>query len=35
MDRTEQELMEIRNFGSKSVDEIRIKLAELGVGIRE
>jgi len=27
--------MEIRNFGSKSVDEIRIKLAELGVGIRE
>jgi DNA-directed RNA polymerase subunit alpha len=35
MDRTEQELLEIRNFGSKSVDEIREKLAELGVGIRE
>ncbi len=35
MDRTEQELLEIRNFGSKSVDEIREKLAALGVGIRE
>jgi DNA-directed RNA polymerase subunit alpha len=35
MDRTEQELLEIRNFGSKSVEEIREKLAELGVGIRE
>jgi DNA-directed RNA polymerase subunit alpha len=35
MDRTEPELLEIRNFGSKSVEEIREKLAELGVGIRE
>jgi DNA-directed RNA polymerase subunit alpha len=35
MERTEAELMEIRNFGSKSVDEIREKLAGLGVGIKE
>jgi DNA-directed RNA polymerase subunit alpha len=35
MERTEAELLEIRNFGSKSVDEIREKLAELGVGIKE
>ena len=35
MERTEAELMEIRNFGSKSVDEVREKLAALGVGIKE
>ena len=35
MDKTEQELLEIRNFGSKSVDEVREKLAELGVALKE
>jgi len=35
MDRTEQDLLEIRNFGSKSVDEVKEKLAELGVALKE
>jgi DNA-directed RNA polymerase subunit alpha len=35
MDKTDQELLEIRNFGSKSVDEVKEKLAELGVAIKE
>lgn len=35
MDRTEQELLEIRNFGSKSVDEVRDKLIELGISLKE
>ena len=35
MDRTEQELLEIRNFGSKSVDEVRDKLTELGISLKE
>ena len=35
MDKTEQELLEIRNFGSKSVDEVKEKLAELGVALKE
>jgi DNA-directed RNA polymerase subunit alpha len=35
MDKTPQELLEIRNFGSKSVDEVAEKLAELGVALKE
>ncbi|MFO7961193.1 MAG: DNA-directed RNA polymerase subunit alpha, partial [Nitriliruptoraceae bacterium] len=35
MDKTEQDLLEIRNFGSKSVDEVTEKLAELGVALKE
>ena len=35
MDKTTQELLEIRNFGSKSVDEVVDKLAELGVALKE
>ena len=35
MDKTPQELLEIRNFGSKSVDEVAEKLAELGVSLKE
>jgi DNA-directed RNA polymerase subunit alpha len=35
LDKTEQELLEIRNFGSKSVDEVKEKLAELGVALKE
>ncbi|MEX2324648.1 MAG: DNA-directed RNA polymerase subunit alpha [Nitriliruptoraceae bacterium] len=32
---TEQELLEIRNFGAKSVDEVRDKLTELGIALKE
>jgi DNA-directed RNA polymerase subunit alpha len=35
LDRTEQDLLEIRNFGSKSVDEVKEKLVELGVALKE
>ncbi len=34
-ERTEQELLEIRNFGAKSVDEVKEKLTELGVALKE
>ena len=30
-----QELMDIRNFGQKSIDEVKAKLEELGLGLRE
>jgi DNA-directed RNA polymerase subunit alpha len=33
--KTEQELMDIRNFGQKSIDEVKGKLEELGLGLRE
>jgi DNA-directed RNA polymerase subunit alpha len=33
--RTEQELTDIRNFGQKSIDEVKSKLDELGLGLRE
>jgi DNA-directed RNA polymerase subunit alpha len=33
--RTEAELMDIRNFGQKSIDEVRSKLEELGLSLRE
>jgi DNA-directed RNA polymerase subunit alpha len=33
--RSEQELMDIRNFGAKSIDEVKAKLEELGLGLRE
>jgi DNA-directed RNA polymerase subunit alpha len=33
--KTEQELMDIRNFGQKSIDEVKAKLDELGLGLRE
>jgi DNA-directed RNA polymerase subunit alpha len=33
--RSEQELMDIRNFGSKSIDEVKAKLEELGLSLRE
>ncbi|MDM6822267.1 DNA-directed RNA polymerase subunit alpha C-terminal domain-containing protein, partial [Escherichia coli] len=35
LDRTEQDLLEIRNFGQKSVDEVKEKLVELGVALKE
>jgi DNA-directed RNA polymerase subunit alpha len=33
--RSEQELMDIRNFGQKSIDEVKAKLEELALGLRE
>ncbi len=33
--KSEAELMDIRNFGQKSIDEVKQKLAELGLGLRQ
>jgi len=33
--RSEAELMDIRNFGQKSIDEVKQKLAELGLSLRQ
>jgi DNA-directed RNA polymerase subunit alpha len=33
--RSEQELMDIRNFGQKSIEEVKAKLEELGLSLRE
>jgi DNA-directed RNA polymerase subunit alpha len=33
--RTEQDLLDIRNFGQKSIDEVKQKLAEMGLGLRD
>jgi DNA-directed RNA polymerase subunit alpha len=33
--KSEAELMDIRNFGQKSIDEVKAKLAELGLSLRE
>jgi DNA-directed RNA polymerase subunit alpha len=33
--RSEAELMDIRNFGQKSIDEVKAKLAEFGLSLRE
>jgi DNA-directed RNA polymerase subunit alpha len=33
--RSEQELMDIRNFGQKSIDEVKAKLEELALSLRE
>src|SRR5680860_941714 len=33
--KTEQDLLDIRNFGSKSIDEVKAKLAEMGLGLSE
>ncbi len=33
--RSEQELMDIRNFGQKSIEEVKAKLDELGLSLRE
>jgi DNA-directed RNA polymerase subunit alpha len=34
-EKSEAELMDIRNFGQKSIDEVKAKLEELGLGLRE
>jgi DNA-directed RNA polymerase subunit alpha len=33
--RTEQDLLDIRNFGQKSIDEVKMKLAAMGLSLRE
>ncbi len=33
--RSEQDLLDIRNFGSKSIDEVKAKLAELGLVLKD
>jgi DNA-directed RNA polymerase subunit alpha len=33
--KSEEDLLEIRNFGQKSIDEVKAKLEELGLGLRE
>jgi DNA-directed RNA polymerase subunit alpha len=33
--KTEQELTDIRNFGQKSIDEVKSKLEELGLSLRD
>ncbi|HEX9313086.1 MAG TPA: DNA-directed RNA polymerase subunit alpha [Actinomycetota bacterium] len=33
--KSEAELMDIRNFGQKSIDEVKAKLEDLGLGLRE
>ena len=33
--RTEADLLDIRNFGQKSIDEVKIKLAEMGLSLKD
>ena len=33
-ERTEEEMMKVRNLGKKSLDEVKAKLAELGLSLR-
>ncbi|TDD60160.1 DNA-directed RNA polymerase subunit alpha [Kribbella antibiotica] len=33
--RSEQDLLDIRNFGSKSIDEVKLKLAEMGLSLKD
>lgn len=34
MEKSEEDLLEIRNFGQKSIDEVKAKLEEMGLGLR-
>ena len=34
-DKTEDEMMKVRNLGKKSLEEVQEKLAELGLSLRE
>ncbi|MHB0976252.1 MAG: DNA-directed RNA polymerase subunit alpha [Candidatus Aquicultorales bacterium] len=34
VERTENDLMQIRNFGAKSIEEVKEKLAEMGLGLK-
>jgi DNA-directed RNA polymerase subunit alpha len=33
--RSEADLLDIRNFGSKSIDEVKVKLAQMGLGLKD
>ena len=33
--RTESDLLDLRNFGQKSINEVKVKLAELGLGLKD
>jgi DNA-directed RNA polymerase subunit alpha len=33
--RSEADLLDIRNFGSKSIDEVKVKLASLGLSLKD
>jgi DNA-directed RNA polymerase subunit alpha len=33
--RTEQDLLDIRNFGSKSIEEVKLRLQEMGLGLKD
>ena len=33
--RSEADLMDIRNFGAKSIDEVKAKLIELGLALKD
>ena len=33
--RSEADLLDIRNFGQKSIDEVKAKLAELGLSLKD
>jgi len=35
VEKSEQDLLDIRNFGQKSIDEVKQKLAELGLGLKQ
>jgi DNA-directed RNA polymerase subunit alpha len=35
MQKSEQELVDIRNFGQKSIEEVKQKLEDLGLSLRE
>jgi DNA-directed RNA polymerase alpha subunit len=35
LDLTEDEIMKMRNFGKKSLDEIKLVLAERGLALRQ
>ena len=33
--RTESDLLDIRNFGDKSINEVKVKLSELGLALKD
>jgi DNA-directed RNA polymerase subunit alpha len=33
--RSEQDLLDIRNFGAKSIDEVKAKLHEMGLSLKD
>ncbi len=35
MARTESDLLDIRNFGQKSIDEVKVKLHSLGLSLKD